>query len=340
MKTKVLVIDDSAFMRRVLSEMINDDIHLEVVGTARNGEEALKKVEQCHPDVITLDLNMPMMDGLEFMERFFTMYSIPILVISSYTQTRRSEKTIRALELGAFDFLPKPSGEISLDIEKVKEDLQEKIKLAAASKMPKIKKTKKMDISVVPSKGFAREKIVFIGASTGGPRAIKNVLSSLPEDFPTSVLIVQHMPAGFTDSFAKRLHELSAITVREAKVGDSLEPGVALVAPGDRHLILDAKGRVVLLDTPRLHGVRPAVDITLLSVADLYKEKTIAVILTGMGKDGADGMLKVKQFGGRTIAQDESTCVVFGMPKAAIDNKSVDLILPIERIGQAIMESL
>lgn len=340
MKTRVLVIDDSAFMRRVISEMINDDRELEVIGTARNGEEALKKAEICNPHVITLDLNMPMMDGIEFMERFFTMYSIPVIVISSYTQTRRSDKTIKALELGAFDFIPKPSGEISLDIEKVKEDLQQKIKLAASSKTTKVKKKGLQDISLVPTKGYAREKIIFIGASTGGPRAIKEVLQTFHKELPTGVLIVQHMPAGFTNSFAKRLNEISAITVKEAREGDSVEPGVALIAPGDYHLILDAKRRVVLLDTPRLHGVRPAVDISLLSVAEHYKEKTIAVILTGMGKDGADGMSKVKQFGGRAIVQDENTSVVFGMPKAVIDSKSVDLILPIEGIGQAILESL
>lgn len=340
MKIRVLVIDDSAFMRRIITEMINEDSDLEVVGTARNGEEALKKVKRCKPHVLTLDLNMPMMDGLEFMECFFSKYSIPIIVISSYTQTRRSDKTIKALELGAFDFIPKPSGEISLDIETVKLDLQEKIKVAFKSTKKEATSTPTKEISVLPTKGSAVEKVIFIGASTGGPRAIKEVLQSFGEDLSTSILIVQHMPAGFTTSFAKRLHDLSSISVREAKEGERLQPGVALIAPGDYHLILDSSRRISLLTTPRIHGVRPAVDITLQSVAKHYKEKTIAVILTGMGKDGAAAMSTVKKYGGRTIVQDEGTSVVFGMPKAAIDNKSADMVLPIHKIGSAIMDSL
>lgn len=340
MKIKVLVIDDSAFMRRVISEMVNDDDQMYVVGTARNGEEALRKIKGCNPHVITLDLNMPLMDGLEFMERFFKEYSIPILVISSSTQTRRSDKTIQALELGAFDFIPKPSGEISLDIDKVKKDLQEKIKLAAASTLKAVHKGREKEVIIEPTKGVAQDKILLIGASTGGPRAIKEVITSFTKNFPTGILIVQHMPAGFTNSFAKRLDELSAIKVKEASVGDRIQRGIALLAPGDHHMVLGRSERIELLDTPRIHGVRPAVDITLKSVAQIYKEKTIAVILTGMGRDGAAGMSLVKKYGGRTIVQDEATSVVFGMPKAAIDNNSADLVLPLSRIGRAIMESL
>ncbi|GAB6098128.1 chemotaxis response regulator protein-glutamate methylesterase [Halanaerocella petrolearia] len=345
---EVLVVDDSAFMRKVVSELLEEDRQIKVIDKARNGVDALRKVEKYNPDVITLDVEMPKMNGLEFLQRLMTKKSIPVLMLSSVT-TKGSEITIKALELGAFDFIPKPSGSISLDIDKVKEDLIKKVKLAAQSRVRKklkqqIKRDKdKEEVEKVKQQQFSQKKdktnqddnLVVIGASTGGPRALKEVVSNLPANLNAAVLIVQHMPAGFTSSLAQRLNKLSPLTVKEAQEGDKLEKGVALVAPGDYHMIIK-NNSVKLTKGSKVHNVRPAIDKTIGSVVKEYKSQLVGVLLTGMGKDGAKGLKLIKEFGGQTIAQDESTSVVYGMPKVAYQLGAVDSVKSIYKISSKI----
>ncbi|WP_097017559.1 protein-glutamate methylesterase/protein-glutamine glutaminase [Orenia metallireducens] len=352
---KVLVVDDSAFMRKVVSEMLEEADDIEVIDKARNGIDALRKIETDEPDVITLDVEMPKMDGLEFLQKLPELIgkNIPVIMLSSLT-TKQSKTTIKALELGAIDFVAKPSGSISLDIDQVKQELIEKVRIAAGakSKLAKISKTfsrtlkpvKKRVISTkkitakpsISTRATGLTKLVVIGSSTGGPRALKEVVTLLPEDLDAAVLIVQHMPPGFTTSLAQRLDKLSDIRVKEAAEGDRLEKGLALLAPGDYHMTIE-NGQVKLNQNPKVHNVRPAVDVTMESIAYDYNSNTVGVILTGMGKDGAEGMKLIRDNGGKTIGQDEETCVVYGMPKVAYEIGGVEVVKPIDRIAEEIV---
>ena len=353
-KIEVLVVDDSAFMRRVITKLLESSNQLEVIDTARNGVDALKKIEKNRPDVITLDVEMPKMDGLDFLKRLMAKKPIPVLMLSSVT-SEGSEETIKALELGAFDFITKPSGSISLDIDKVKDELIKKVKLAAKSGVQeKINRqidrddnqTKKDVISkevesTLESSSLkfsgSKTKLLVIGASTGGPKAIKEIMSSLPGNLGIAILIVQHMPPEFTKSLALRLNKLSDYRVKEAEEGDRVKAGTALLAPGDYHMIIkNAKAK--LSQGPKVHNVRPAIDKTIESVVKEYKDSIVGVLLTGMGKDGAKGMKLIKEFGGQTIAQDEETSVVYGMPKAAVDMEAVDKVSPIYKIAEEITD--
>jgi two-component system chemotaxis response regulator CheB len=329
---RILVVDDSAFMRKIITDMINSDPQLTVVGTAFDGLDALQKTSQLRPDVITLDVNMPRMDGLTTLKRLMKQHPLPIIMLSAATQ-EGAETTFTALKLGAVDYIPKPSGQISLDIEKVRNELVDKIKTAAQAK---IVTHEPETCSRVRIKQKVTEKIVTIGASTGGPPALEEILVQLPKNTPP-ILIVQHMPSGFTNSFAKRLNRLCSFEVKEAEDGDTINQRQALIAPGGYHMTVTRDRRVQLDCGPTEHGVRPAVDPMMRTAAAVYGSETIGVILTGMGRDGASGMKAIKEKGGRTIAQDEATCTVFGMPKMAIQEGSVDRILPLSKIPEQIL---
>ena len=342
---EVLVVDDSAFMRKVVSELLEEHTDIKVVDQARNGEDALKKLEQHTPDVITLDVEMPRMDGLQFLRRLMAEQPIPVLMLSSVTE-KGSKATIEALELGAFDFIPKPSGAISLDIEKVKTSLVEKVRLAAQSNIKqkikqqvpdkKRKSKPKKEIVRHKEKPTQQEKLLVVGASTGGPKALKQIFSRLPGDLNAAVLVVQHMPAGFTTSLAKRLDKLSELDIKEAERGDKLKPGTAFVAPGNYHLVVD-KGVIDLTQEEKLHNVRPAIDKTMESAVRNYEGQLVGVLLTGMGKDGAQGLELIKEVNGQTIAQDKSTSVVYGMPKSAYERGAVDVVKPVQEIATEIV---
>jgi two-component system chemotaxis response regulator CheB len=320
-------------MRKIITDMINSDPKLNVVGTAFDGVNALDKISQLRPDVITLDVNMPRMDGLTTLKNIMKQQPIPVIMVSAATQ-EGAETTFTALKLGAVDYIPKPSGQISLDMKKVRNELVNKIKTAAQAK---IVTHKPETCSRVRIKKKIGEKIITMGASTGGPPALEQILVQLPKNTPP-ILVVQHMPPGFTDSFAKRLNRLCRFEVKEAKDGDVVKQGQALIAPGGYHMRLTGEGKVKLDRGPAVHSVRPAVDPMMKTTAEIYGSETIGVILTGMGRDGASGMKVIKEKGGRTVAQNEETCTVFGMPKVAIQEGGVDKVLPLSKIPEQIIK--
>jgi two-component system chemotaxis response regulator CheB len=344
-KIRVLVADDSALMRLRISDILNSAPEIEVIATARDGEDAIRKVTEFRPDVVTLDVEMPRLDGLGTLGYIMSEVPTPVVMVSAYTQ-RGAEATFLALKYGAIDFVPKPSGVISRDIRKVEEELVAKVKIAARVDLRKLK-------FILPKKAFKKpskvkpiiggEKVVAIGASTGGPRALTQVLTRLPSNFSAALLVVQHMPERFTKTFAQRLNTESRITVKEAEEDDSIIPGQALIAPGNYHLVVESKGSrkaVGLNQNPSLHGVRPSVDVMMLSVAEVYGPNAVGVILTGMGSDGAQGMRAIKEKKGKTIAQDKDSCVIYGMPQAAIKQGSVDKVTSLNRIADVIMRVL
>lgn len=317
---KVVVADDSLFMRQMITDMLGSDPSLEVIATAKDGEEAVKKVLELKPDVVTMDIEMPKMNGLDALRQIMLRQPTHVIMLSA---VNNADVTLKALEYGAVDFVPKPSGSVSLDINRVKNELISKIKAAPIAKF-KIVQRKKAIYRL-----FSSNRIIAIGASTGGPPAIAEILTNLAEVPP--ILVVQHMPEGFTKSFAERLNSECSFRVKEAEEGDRIKEGLALVAPGGYHVIVK-NGMVHLTTSERVHGVRPSVDIMLLSIAQEYGKRVIGVILTGMGSDGTEGMKAVKEMGGFTIAQSEETCVVYGMPKAAIAKGCVDRVLPLQDI--------
>jgi two-component system chemotaxis response regulator CheB len=319
--------------------MLSSDAQIQVIATARDGGDALKKVLELKPDVVTLDIEMPRMDGLATLAHIMARCPTPTLMLSAMDK-READIAILALEHGAIDFIPKPSGTISMDIAKVKDELLEKVRMASKIKV------KRAALSL-PKKSFvkplyvcgARKKVVAIGASTGGPRALAGILPRLPSNLPAALLIAQHMPPTFTSSLAERLDRLSSIEVREAANGDEILPGKALLAPGDYHMVAE-EGRVSLNKKPAMHGVRPSADALMASVADAYGSDAVGVILTGMGSDGAAGMRAIKERGGETIVEDESTCAVFGMPRAAIECGAANRVVPLHQIADEIMRML
>jgi len=329
-RIKVFVVEDSIFMRNVISDIINSDPQLQVIDTARDGEEALSKLDYLEPDVITLDIEMPRMDGLSVLKQIMKRKPKPVIMLSALTK-EGAIYTLKALEYGAVDYISKPSGNISLDLHTIKDEIISKIKMAASANLSKLKIK---SINIEPCE--LADNVVAMGASTGGPQALTYILASLPQSIPP-ILIVQHMPEGFTRLFAERLDRLCKFRVKEAEEGDYISKELALIAPGGFHMTVSKTGRIILDRTPPIHGVRPAVDPTMTSVARSYRSRAIGVLLTGMGRDGAYGMRKIKEHGGVTIAQDEKTSVVFGMPKAAIDEGCVDVVLPLHKIPIEIM---
>ncbi|HWR77130.1 MAG TPA: chemotaxis response regulator protein-glutamate methylesterase [Thiobacillus sp.] len=323
MKIKVLIVDDSALIRGVMKEIINSQPDMEVVGAAPDPLVARDLIKQTNPDVLTLDVEMPKMDGLEFLEKLMRLRPMPVVMVSSLTE-RGSEITMRALELGAVDFVTKPKMSIQSGMLEYADLIAEKIRIAARANIkPRVKVQGQADgISLAPLRNplTSSEKLIIIGASTGGTEAIKDFLIQLPSDCP-GILITQHMPEGFTRSFANRLDKLCKISVKEAEGGERVLPGHAYLAPGHSHLLLVRSGAnyMTKLDQgPPVNRHRPSVDVLFSSAAVAAGKNAVGVILTGMGKDGAAGMLEMKKAGAYNVAQDEASCVVFGMPKEAI----------------------
>jgi two-component system chemotaxis response regulator CheB len=320
-RVRVLVVDDSAFMRKLISQMLATDDSIEVVGTAMDGEFCLKKIEDLRPQVVTLDLEMPGMNGIDTLREIMRRHPVPVILFSSHS-TEGASITMKALGLGAFDFLPKPK-DASTHMAETARELILKVKAAAGCKLtPRIPGKTQFKPSKVSGASQVPSRVVAIGVSTGGPQALEYMLAQLPADFPGSIVIVQHMPEGFTEMFARRLDEVCALRVKEAQSGDVLQAGQVLVGPGNRHLKVKRLplGQVaVLSDDPRVNGHRPSVDVLFRSVAEEFNSQAVAVLMTGMGDDGAEGLGAVKRAGGMTVAQSEDSCVVYGMPKAAVE---------------------
>jgi len=339
---RVLVVDDSALMRKLIPQILETDNSIEVVGNAMDGNFGLKKIEDLRPQVITLDLEMPGMGGLDMLKEIMRRHRIPVIVVSSHT-TRGASVTLKALSLGAFDFVAKPS-DVSSRMQEIAQELISKIKAAAQSRgisvrsepdipMPGLRTKTKAKLSNQPT------KIVAIGISTGGPQSLHYMLAQLPADFQGSIVVVQHMPEGFTEMFAKRLDECCALQVKEAQSGDLLLAGRVLICPGNRHLKLKRLplGDVVVLsDDARVNGHRPSADVMFRSLAEEFGARGIGIIMTGMGEDGAQALGMVKAAGGLTIAQSEQSCIVFGMPKAAIERGHAMRIVDLESIASAL----
>lgn len=323
-RVRVLVVDDSALMRKLIPQMLEADPAIEVVGTAMDGTFCLKKIEELQPHVVTLDLQMPGMNGIDTLKEIMRRQPLPVIVVSSHS-TEGASVTFKALGLGAFDFVTKPRDATSHMTETANE-LIAKIKAAAGSKIVRAGTSRAAvarpeKISTAKS-GPPPTKLVAIGISTGGPQALEFLLAQLPPDFPGAIAVVQHMPEGFTEMFARRLDEVCSLRVKEAQSGDLLQAGRVLICPGSRHMKVKrmAMGDVVVLnDDTRVNGHRPSVDVLFHSVAEEYGPQAVAALMTGMGDDGAEGLGAIKKAGGMTIAQNEESCVVFGMPKAAIE---------------------
>ena len=332
-QVKILVVDDSLLMQKVLVDLLQSDSQISVVGTARNGEEALSKIKSLHPDVVTLDIEMPKMNGLTTVRKIMATNPLPVVMISALAQ-REAQLTLKALEFGAVDYVPKPSGPISLNMNAVKNELITKVKTAASANIRQVKPQKVT--AVTPPKAKSSDKIISIAASTGGPAAVAYVLRHIPENAPP-ILVVQHMQKGMTKLFAEGLNQESKIKVKEAEEGDFVQEGLALIAPGGFHMLVTKSGKINLTTSPPVNYVRPSADVMMKSAAKNYASKNIGVILTGMGVDGAEGIEAIKTKGGVTIAQDKKTCVVFGMPDAAIKTGCVDFVTPLESIPKEIM---
>ncbi|OYT95665.1 MAG: chemotaxis response regulator protein-glutamate methylesterase [Pseudomonas sp. PGPPP3] len=344
MPIKVLVVDDSALIRALLKEIIQADPELELVGQAPDAYVARDLIKQLNPDVLTLDVEMPRMDGLTFLEKLMHGRPMPVVMISSLTE-QGSEATFRAMELGAVDFVAKPKLGIREGMQAYAEEICYKIKAASLARLIPRSAKPVMPVDDAPRSGVPRpiigtEKLIAIGASTGGTEAIKDVLLGLPADSP-GIVITQHMPPGFTRSFAERLNRMTRLNVVEAKGGERILPGHAFLAPGDKHLLVERSGAnyvTRLSDAEPVRRHKPAVDPMFHSVAQCAGRNVIACLLTGMGKDGAQGMLEIRQAGGYTVAQNEATCVVYGMPREAVAIGGAEDILPLGEIAEALLQ--
>ncbi len=346
-KIRVLVVDDSALMRQILSTLISTDPGLEVIGTAADPFIAREKIKALAPDVLTLDVEMPKMDGLTFLEKLMKGHPMPVVMVSTLTEAG-CETTIRALELGAVDFFAKPQFDMEQGMRAKAKTLTTKIKVAARAKIIPRQYSSNGNgsgaVSKLSSSAMTKttDTIIAIGASTGGTEALRDLLTKLPPNTPP-IIITQHMPEQFTKMFADRLNDKCRITVKEAVDGDSVLAGHALIAPGNYHMSLSRSGaryRVCLDQSPRVNRHRPSVDVLFRSVSKSAGKNAIGIILTGMGGDGAEGMREMKDAGAYNIAQDESSCVVFGMPKVAIEKGGVDEVCPLPKIAGSLFERL
>lgn len=352
MMIKVLVVDDSIFMRNIISDMLAEEHDIEIVGKARNGKEAVKLNKELSPDVITLDVEMPVMNGLEALKEIMKDKPTKVIMVSSLT-TEGARETIEAIENGAFDFVQKPSGTISLDIRTVKKDLIEKIRVSLKANMKVLERSAK-DEKVKLSKFMFNKpkkrkddflhfgnKVIAIGISTGGPKALQNIIPELPQNINAGILIVQHMPPKFTKSLADRLDLLSNIRVKEAEDGDEIVNGQAYIAPGNYHMIAkyeNGKKIIRLNQEATYSGHRPSANVLFKSVAEVYKKNAIGVIMTGMGGDGAEYLKVMKENGAKTIGQSKDTCVVYGMPRVANELGAVDYVEDLMDIPQRIVK--
>ncbi|MBV8679247.1 MAG: chemotaxis response regulator protein-glutamate methylesterase [Aquitalea sp.] len=343
-KIRIVVVDDSALIRSLLTTIINEAPDMEVVATASDPIVARERIRETNPDMITLDVEMPRMDGLEFLRRLMRLRPTPVLMISSLTQSG-SETTLSALELGAVDFLPKPTLDISNTMQTYADDIRDKIRMVAAARVRRPALFAAIPATTAPRLAPAllrQNAIIAVGASTGGTDAIKEFLDKLPANSPP-VMIVQHMPEGFTLSFAKRLDKLCAMHVKEAEDGEPLLRGTAYIAPGHSHMRLGKGGQgfVICLDqSAAVNRHRPAVDVLFASIASLAAPQTVAVIMTGMGKDGAQGMLQLRRAGATTFAQDEASCVVYGMPREAVAQGAAMHVCPLSQLAERVMDCL
>ncbi len=345
-RIRVLVVDDSAFMRRVLRDILESDPEITVCCEARDGVEAIEKVKTERPDVVTLDIEMPRMNGLDALKFIMNKYPRPVIMVSALTQ-EGADATIKALEYGAVDFIPKPSSSISINMREMKDEIIAKVKEAA--KIPprflqfKRRRILREQLHKVRKRTEAARRAVAIAASTGGPQSLLKVFEKLPGELDAGILLVQHMPPGFTKSFAMRLDRISKLNVKEAEDGEVVCKNWAYVAPGDYHMEVVSRGgkpTIKLYKGPKIHGVRPAADPMMKSVAAFFGRKTVGVVMTGMGRDGAEGLAEIKKRGGITIAQDKETSIIFGMPKAAIELGVVDYIVPLDKIADTIVMAL
>src|SRR5713226_3716862 len=352
-KFRVLIVDDSAFMRKVLEQIFNSDDQLQVVGHAKDGREAVAMAESLKPDVITMDINMPHMDGLQATAQIMTTNPKPIVIVSSESR-EGAAGSLKSLELGAIEFVGKPSSGIDLDMQNVKEELLRKVRMAA--KVRVVRTASRLALTVQGANGGAapakpsppartapvipadqRFPVVVMGASTGGPATVMRLAPGFTRDFPAAVFLVQHMPASFTTQYAAQLAEFTSIRVKEAEANEAVQPGTLYICPGAQHLRVTPAGRIQLdAASGRINGYLPNIDITLETVAAFAGAMSIAVILTGMGSDGANGAKAIKSAGGMVFAQDEATCVIFGMPAEAIKLAAVDQVLGIDDIYAAI----
>ncbi|MGH9496854.1 MAG: protein-glutamate methylesterase/protein-glutamine glutaminase [Candidatus Sulfotelmatobacter sp.] len=332
---RVLVVDDSALMRKLIPQMLAADTSIDVVGTAMDGSFCLKKIEDLKPNVVTLDLEMPGMNGIDTLKEIMRRQPVPVIVFSSHS-TEGATITMKALGLGAFDFVTKPKDATAHMAETARE-LIAKVKAAADCKLkPRMLSGQPPKPEKIAAASGPPTKLVAIGVSTGGPQALEYVLSQLPGDFPGTIVVVQHMPDGFTDMFARRLDEVCPLRVKEAQSGDMLQPGRVLICPGNRHVKvkrLPLGDIAVLNEEPRVNGHRPSVDVLLRSVAEEFRGGAIGVLMTGMGDDGAEGLGAIKKEGGLTIAQSEESCVVYGMPKAAIERGYAIRVVGLDMMG-------
>lgn len=360
MSVRVLVVDDSAFMRKIISNVLNEDDQISVVETAKNGEDAIIKAKQCLPDVITLDVEMPIMNGLDCLKHLMNKNPIPVIMLSNFTN-EGADATIKALELGAIDFIAKPENIFDIGAEKLRREIIEKVKIAGRTKLKFFGQkavSSRQGSSLLhghyksndslgnndPGNSKQIDKLIAVGASTGGPRALQQVISALPGNLPAALLIVQHMPAEFTKSLANRLNAMSQLTVKEANDGDIVTAGCAYIAPGGFHMIFEQdveKNQLIirLNKGQPVNGHRPSVDTMMNSLSDTGLQNIIGVIMTGMGMDGCKGLEKLKKYNkAAIIAQNEESCVVYGMPKAAVVAGIVDKIVSLQDISDEILK--
>ncbi len=331
---RVLVVDDSMFMRASIEKALTHLGGFQIVGNARSGAEAVEQVRALSPDVVTMDYNMPGMNGAETVRAIMKARPTPVIMFSAHTR-QGARETFEALAAGAVNFCTKPHGEVSTDLTAIAAELATKLRAAATSRpqaLPPLRaQTATPTPITLPPTG---PRLVVIGVSTGGPAALSRVIPALPVSTRFATVVVQHMPAQFTRPLAERLDELSAVMVKEAEPGNMPQPGLVLIAPGDRHLVFDDRGAVVLTDAPPVNSCRPSADVTMQAAAAVYGRRTIGVIMTGMGKDGAAGMLAIKRVEGRTLAQDRETSVIYGMPRAAIEAGAVDHVVPLDELAR------
>jgi two-component system chemotaxis response regulator CheB len=340
---RVLVVDDSALMRRIISRMLSRDQLVEVIGTAENGEEALEKIEALKPDVVTMDVEMPRMNGLEALKAIMARAPLPVIMLSATTR-EGADITLDALNMGACDFVPKDLSNGALNINKIEEELIRKVKAVAKRRIGSffLRHGGGKEPLAFAAGSRAFRAVVAMGASTGGPPVLQHILTRLPKDFPVPITIAQHMPKAFTQSFAERLNAMAQIEVKEAENNENLRPGVALLAPGNTHMSVRRKGHDVIVEfvEDQNYVYRPSVDLLLSGIAAIYESKAIAVILTGMGTDGLSGAREIRARNGYVITQDEETSAVYGMPKAVVEAQLTNSSVPVQRIAEEIMRAL
>ena len=343
---KVLVVDDSSLVRKITTDILESDPAIRVVGTANNGKTAIFKNNKLEPDVITMDIEMPILDGLAALRYIVETNPKPVIMMSVLTQ-HGADATFQALELGAVDFIPKPSSMMSISVNDIAELLISKVKSAYKSQVrpgrsgQSEKKTEDSTGKISIGKATTSNKVIGIGTSTGGPSALINVFKKFPQNFPSPVVVVQHMPEGFTKAFSERLDSISTLKVKEAEDGDRIQPGCGYVAPGHSHIEIKFENRdnyIRVFEGDKVSGHRPSIDVLFDSLATVYGKNTVGVIMTGMGRDGASGILKIKSAGGYTIAQNEETSVVYGMNRVAVENGGINIEVPLYEITKKIVE--